>query len=332
MKKTILASLVAVLLGGGAFFAHAQFDATGASNLELLPFPANPEPFSQVRIELHNFATDLNKASITWTQDGKVVARGTGVTDYVFKTGKRGAVTTINVTVVTISDGTLRGTLSINPSDVDLVWEADTTVPLLYKGKALPSSESTVKVVAFPHLVRSGKEIPADKLTYTWKIDGKVQQKLSGFGKNILIYQKNLLRGDNAVSVEVSSLDNTTGSEKEIVVPEREPEIHFYENNALEGIIYDVALDGGFTLVDPEASLRAEPYYFSTADMNTANSSIEWSVNGEKVPASKVSPLDLVLRAPKDTEGESRISLTLTNNKKIIQSKEASTVVTFKKQ
>ncbi|MEA2113733.1 MAG: hypothetical protein U9P63_03720 [Patescibacteria group bacterium] len=64
-------------------------------------------------------------------------------------------------------------------AEVTLTWSTDTYTPHGYKGKALPARGSIAEVVA----VISTWEFDAQKLTYDWFLNDKLQKSKSGEGK-----------------------------------------------------------------------------------------------------------------------------------------------------
>ncbi|MES2953264.1 MAG: hypothetical protein V4674_01765 [Patescibacteria group bacterium] len=308
---------------------RAQIGGFGGSELTALVFPQYPGPEVPARIVLQNFSVDLDSSTITWTINGRQVLSGMGEKELFFSTGKRGVVTRIGITVRS-GNSAVTKTLSINPGSVSLLWEAQTFVPLGYKGKALPSPEATMKIVAMPHLFSGGKEVPSEKLVYTWKVDNKIKNQASGFGKNVLFYKKDLIQGGSVVSVLVSTTDGTITTEKTVELPEVEPEIHFYEESPLSGTILESTLDAGAALLEGEATVRAAPYFVSLEDISLATLKSAWSINGEIVP-SGTDPFVLTLRSGEGGSGASQIGFAAENIRKILQSARNSFFITFEK-
>ena len=139
------------------------------SDISIKVSPENPRPFSATTISLTSFSTDLNKANIEWRSGGKLVLSGTGKTKYIFTTGGPNTVTSFDINIIPEGASAINKMLTINPSDIDLLWEAmDSYTPPFYKGKALPSTESQIKIVAYPNT--SGLSNTNQKnISYTWK-------------------------------------------------------------------------------------------------------------------------------------------------------------------
>ena len=56
-------------------------------NLQTRINPQNPGPGENVQMSIESFLTDLDKATITWTLNGKVAEKGMGKSLFTFKNG-----------------------------------------------------------------------------------------------------------------------------------------------------------------------------------------------------------------------------------------------------
>ena len=197
--KYIFLFCTALLVAG---VAHAQTGAVPAP-IQYVVSPETPGPNTQVTIEAEGVGTFIGNSTITWSQNGKVVSQGVGQRSFTFTTGAIGTETQIKVTINSSTQGTLTQSWTFIPSAVNLVWEADTTVPPLYKGKALYSGGADVKVVAFQSLAVNGSNLPASKLSFQWTLDGDPLPDQSGLGQNTLTFTGSQLQKEEDVSVNV---------------------------------------------------------------------------------------------------------------------------------
>jgi len=69
--------------------------------LEVTTLPKNPGPLEMVQVSLQSYLTDLNKATITWTLNGKIVKSGTGEWSLSFQNGPSGKTTRLIISIVT---------------------------------------------------------------------------------------------------------------------------------------------------------------------------------------------------------------------------------------
>ena len=138
-----------------SLFAHAQTPSFG----EVVLFdvsPENPRPNQIVTIDIESFSIDLDRAdSITWLINNEVVSRGAGIKQMQFETGKLGSHSVIDVVVRGTSMGAITESITIAPTEVDLIWEADSYTPPFYSGKALPASDADITIVAISQFVTS---------------------------------------------------------------------------------------------------------------------------------------------------------------------------------
>lgn len=293
--------------------------------------PQYPGPREDVVLSLSSASTDLMRANISWYLDGKLKANGIGKTTFVLRTGGVGTENSVRASIKTAEGIFTDKELVINPAGLDVVWEADTSVPPFYKGKALPIGQSTIKIAALPYFVSgAGKMINPDNLIYSWK-DNNTDTKLlaaSGYGKMVLRRKMSLLLRDENISVSVSSLGNSIGSQKTIIVAPFTSSVLLYEDNPIEGVLYERAVGGQFDLTKDEFSLKAEPYFFPSDDRANGKLSYVWSLNNKEVEnnnkdslvlkqggGSGTALVRLVLKDIVSLFGESSASLSLTFKK-----------------
>ncbi len=224
--------------------------------------PPAPAPNSPVTIQAAGVGDFIGNSPITWTLDGTVAQTGTGDNIFNFSTGPLGKVITVGVTIESSSYGTIAQTWVFNPSLVNLVWEADTTIPPFYLGKALYSAGSQLTVFAFPEVIQNGMQVPASRLSFQWSRDGNAQVDASGLGRSSFTFMGNQLLQSETVDVDVLS-GNTTVAHGEVAVSAVQPKLIFYLRDPLRGILYNAALPGTYTLAGQEVTVHAEPYFFS---------------------------------------------------------------------
>ena len=115
--------------------------------------------------------------------------------------------------------------------------------------------------------------------------------------------------------------------DKGFVLPSDEkPQIIFYKNSPLEGVLFNDALADETTLEDGEIGVRAEPFFFSLGDLD--GKSYKWLMNGNKIGAEKL-PNVLNLRPDKGVNGFSMIDLRIQNFIKVMQSARKSLKINF---
>ena len=142
--------------------------------------PRLPGPFEDVTVTLQSYVFDINTTHIAWIVDGNEFASGIGVREIDIRTKDVGEPTLIEVRVKWNQVDNLVRRVRIDPAYVDVLWEsANGYAPPFYRGKVLPTSESQLRFVALPSGIMSN-----DQYVYTWKHNGLVDQKQSGYQKH----------------------------------------------------------------------------------------------------------------------------------------------------
>ena len=315
--KIFIASLFILSV---SLFAHAQIPGIG----EVISFqvsPENPRPNQIVTINIDSFSIDLNRAdSITWLVNNEVVSRGAGVKQIQFEVGKLGSRSIIDVVVRGTDIGTVTESITIAPTEVDLIWEADTYTPPFYKGKALPSSDAEITITAIPQFVTSnGNNLKSSDLVFTWKENGKVLGRDSGRGRDTIEITGPRIFNSTLIQVKVSSLGGTLHGKGFAQIFTVQPKIVFYKNDTILGMRYENAIKDTLTLSDKEINITAHPYFFSGSRRVSSDFDYSWSVDGSSVPSSPDDESSIVLRQIGEGEGSAAVSLSIQSIDKILQ-------------
>lgn len=321
----IILAFTAVVFPG---FVSAQIPRPG-NGLSLALDPQFPRANQEVNAKIENYVIDLNRVEVSWYIDGILKKEGFGEKEFIFTTGEVGSSSVITVKAKTAT-GEISKTFTIKPADVDIVWEAKSLTPPFYKGKALNSHETPVKIVAIPNFIIGGKKIKPESLIYTWRIGSRVLGNDSGYGKNVLnITGPKMLREDFVV-LRVESLDKTLVAQKTLRIKTYYPKIIFYENNPLTGIFYKNAITNTFNMNKDELSVVSFPYFFSLNSKNSPKLKYRWTMNGNKISSAN-SGDSVTLRKDGGVKGVSRISLEAQNteNKMGLQFAKDSFIIKF---
>ncbi|MBI5134569.1 MAG: hypothetical protein HZA81_04295 [Candidatus Taylorbacteria bacterium] len=329
IKGTILSLFAALLLVASALSSgvSAQTIPGISEPIVFSVVPEYPRPNQTIYVSAQSYSTDLNKAIFKWSVNGEIYAEGVGLKEISLKLGKTGTATSISIEVSTPDFGVIRNGMLFRPADVTLLWQSDTYVPPFYEGKALHSYNGAFKVTAIPEFFdQSGKRINPKDLIYTWKKNGTVQGSASGFGRDsFTTSQTSYMREGEEITVEVSSpKENLAGSAFTTVVPSL-PEIVFYENSPLYGLMYEKALRNSFDLLSEEITLRAEPFYISGLDPLDGFLSFDWKMNGGSIADFK-DRNEIVLRKS-GTGGRSDINLVVQHRAKLLQGAQGSITI-----
>jgi hypothetical protein len=322
-KSATALIIVSALLGLAAFapqegnLARAQAIGTDAVLVEI--DPQFPGPRETVSVKLTSYSGNLDRAEVTWTLNGKTVKSGTGGKTFSFKTGAAGEPVTFGVTVESTGIGLFEKTVTINPAQVDILWQTiDSYTPPFYRGKSLPSRMSKIRVVAMPEMKTKlgGTVKPAD-IIYRWARDGNPMLNSSGYAKNFADFAFDFVSSDATVKVSASATKEPgLAAENTAYLLTVNPKMVFYENKPLKGIDYENALGGSLELKNQEVEIVAEPYYFTSPD-GLSSLSYNWLMNG--APVQTANPKTLVLRVGDQDSGSSRVSLDLRHALRFLQ-------------
>jgi hypothetical protein len=280
--------------------------------------PEVPTPGQTVNISIKSYSSEFDKANITWRVNNQIVSQGTGFRNFSFTAPESGKTSTVRVTVQKQEGGVLERTFTFAPSDVDLIYEAQTYTHPYYKGKALFTSESEVRFIAMPYFMENGVTLNPNNLVYKWSINGSVVESASGYGKRVFEGKSNLVSRPYNVEVEVSARNSNLKAKKIMFVQNNQPELVIYENNPVLGVIFEKAISGNFNLDRPELSLQAIPYYYSTKQKDNENIDYVWKINGERMLSSSRQSY-ITFRNETGEKGRSIISLDAEHFNNILQ-------------
>ncbi len=269
MNKIILKTIIFL----GVMFPTTTF----AGVVDVILSPDIPEPNQIISASLSGALVNFDLSDIYWYLDDEIQKHGVGEKSFSFTSGDVDERTILDV-IILIPDGRRIDLQKvIDPMEVDLLWEANTYTPPFYRGKALPTYKSSIKVVAIPN----SKNID-NKFIYTWSID-KLNNIAGAGGYNRTSFATfgSYAGYEREVSVNMVSFDKSKKLKKNIKIESIEPELILYENNSLVGTLFNKALYNTRNITKNEFSIKAEPYFITTGEMN--NIKYEWAINNVKV-------------------------------------------------
>lgn len=255
-KITLITVVLALFLVSADFvFSNSQIPLQ-ESEINLEVSPHNPEPYEKVQIRLSSYATDLNRATITWQDQTGVVLSGIGKTTYSFNAPGPNITTRLSISISPPTGRSIVKTIHITPSDIDIFWESENGhTPPFYKGKSLPVTNGRVKVVAIPNIEKDRG------FSFVWKNGDKVEIDRSGHNKNSFIFKNSMFDESNIITVTASSVDGDYVGQKSTEIMMFSPEIIFYKKNPSLGVDYNNALSGQIKTPE-ELTIVSEAYHF----------------------------------------------------------------------
>lgn len=321
------------------FFLSVAPPAGGTHAQTALPDPVQytvipeaPGPNQQVSIEVSGVGTFLGNATVIWQKDGKVVPGASGQT-FTFTTGGIGTPTTIHLTINSPTQGAIAHDFVFNPSVINLVWESDTYTPLLYKGKALYTAGSSLRIVAFPTVLIGKTLVPSNKLSFQWSRGGTPDPASSGLGKNIFSFYGDQLKNEEEVSVDVYSGGRKVGQGL-ITILAAKPSVIMYPVDPLRGTLLGTAFVSGSVLPQTETTVKAEPYFFSNISFARGQITYGWSLGGQETTGPDAAKGLLTLRQTGSGSGSADLSVDVQNNEndKLVQAASAGIRLLFGQQ
>ncbi len=329
--KKLLPPALAVLVLLFSIFVYGEISAQTLADFSVKLSPKIPGPNQTVIVKLVSYSFDLNRATITWSLNGETLLSGVGKKEFSFKT--EGVGESSRLLIRTVGEaGRVEEAVVVTPGDVDLLWQvSDGYTPPFYRGKTLASPGSLIKIVAMPNLQKNGEKLSFGSLVYNWSKNYKPLPSESGYGKNYLVFRNDYLDSEENIKLEVTSVDGSAGTEGSLSVNISDPVVLFYENMPLRGVVYENAISGIFNMRNEEVRLSAEPYFFSAGQKQNQNLIYKWNLNGKNVLGSPDDLSSLVLRSG-DGSGTSRVSLSVSNSRKIMQGGGRSLLVNFGKK
>lgn len=312
MQLKFLLLLATFLLSGGVV------NAQSTSNIFINVVPPYPAPNENVTISLNSYLHKLDSMLISWSVNGKTLASGVGKKSFFTTAPDTGRETTVKATI-TLPDGlTIEVGTALRPSVMTLLWQSndDSYVPPFYKGKALPTPDSDVKVVAMPEIRTSAGLVDSKNMTYAWKKDYTNNVDGSGYGKNSFIFTNDYLENSNNISVTASTIDQRYSNRANIDIAMFEPKILFYKRDNTLGTIWEKALENPHRIQEKEI-VEAAPYFISPVYLQSPTLIWKWFINGSLVNLSGSRKNLMPLQTESGVSGTSKLRLEIENRNKI---------------
>lgn len=311
--------LILCLVLVAAYVLPFQVNAVSPSSISIDAAPINPSAGEDTTITLSSYGSNLNTVSISWFVNGKKTTSGIGVKAFTVKAPAVGSSTTVRA-VIALPDGDIEKNITIRPNVMALLWQAtDSYVPPFYRGKALPTIDSEIKVVAMPEIKSGGVMINPKSLLYTWKKNYENEPEGSGYGKNSFTFINDYLEDLDTISVTASTIDGQSSSGSSTSIRASAPQVSFYKNDSRMGTIWDQALADGHRIIGDE-TIVAEPYFISPKELWSPSLVWNWFINGALT--NNTLPYKgnwLPVKVEGGVTGVSTIRLDIQNNNQILQ-------------
>jgi hypothetical protein len=292
--------------------------AVSPSTISVAVAPENPSPGEDTLITLSSYASNLDSVLISWFVNGAKNSSGTGQKSLTVKAPGSGSETRVRA-VINLPDGAIEKNISVKSSVMVLLWQAnDSYVPPFYRGKAMPTIGSDIKVVAMPELRQRGAAVNPQNMTYSWQRNYTNDAEGSGYGKNFFLYTNDYLENSDTIGVTASTLDGQAASRADISIGTVQPHIAFYKNDSSLGTLWEQALFDGYKIRGGETVL-AEPYFIAPKEIHSPSLIWNWFINDTLVDVYGYRRNLLPLRVEDNTTGVSRLRLEIESSDQILE-------------
>jgi hypothetical protein len=164
---------------------------------------------------------------------------------------------------------------------IDMLWEANTYTPYQYKGKALITPLSSVKITAIPHIFYGGRRLSKNELFFDWFLNDNWIKEKSGKGRNSFIVKSPILyTKKTSIKVWVSDASKTFKKIETITISNNHPKILIYQYDSFRKTISRVEV-----LAGEKKEFIAEPYFIPKESFK--NITYRWIMNGGELKNEK---------------------------------------------
>lgn len=330
LLKTALFGSIFLLLPSSALGA-------GFNVINVITDPKLPGANEEVTIRLESYTTNLGASAIRWFVNKTDHSQGLALTEIKVRTGDFGVRTVVDVVIVTDQGERIDKQLVVAPAEVDVLWEALTYTPPFYKGKALPSFKSMVRVTAIPRF----NSLTSDpkKYKYRWTYN-----RVSGLGEAVGKNSVLVPMGYDDVSMPVDVFVTLPGTDwsgsKYLSIPGSPAKVVLYEQAPLLGINFNSAWTSTpIETAESEFVAYAVPFFFSLDDIVNNRIVYRWEVNRVyTAPGLDARYLTIANPIQKDEDGVSvsnakpstmTVSFSAQNPVRILQEGRAQSTLTF---
>lgn len=292
--------------------------------------PEVPHPGEKVTITVSAYGgIDVNSSIINWIVDGKSALNGVGKKSFSFYPTGNGKVTNVEMHVKPQYGPEVVRSFKFNPSEVDILWQADTYTAPFYKGKALYTPQADVQFVAMPNITKkNGTKIQPQNTVYKWELNYTADAENSGYAVNYYNFTGSILAKPTHVRVTAyDPLDNSSTGVGSLDIENIQPILLMYEIHPTFGPLFNTAAVGSFSFNQDDIELGAYPYFYST--VNKKDVSYEWSINSIKLSNVAEHQDFLVLQKLKQEAGRSTVAVSASNGDKVLQQAKTSLDLTY---
>lgn len=299
------------------FTTHAQVNIE-PSDIFFRITPEIPEPGQTVKVTAGSYVFTIDELYIEWDENGAIKLAGFGEKSFQFNAGKIGETKVVTATIRNNQGGDIifKKQIVSKPSGLDILWQAtDSYTPPFYKGKALPTTEGIVKIIALPTFQVGTQIISPKNVIYAWKRNFENIGQASGYGKNVLSIKQSYLVDQEQISVVANEPSGGSTAQGSLLIKPFEPKIVFYKKDPLLGIDFNNGINSGTTLSTNDTTLVAVPYFVTPRNILDPDLDYSWKLNDSLI-STPVIKNQIVLRGT-DEAGVATLELVIESAKKL---------------
>lgn len=303
-----------------------EFDAGAFSILSIVAVPQFPEPGADVTLTAERQGLDLSDNVMTWQVDGKTIDSGVGAVSTHIVAPSIGKQTTVTLEARSQTGDVRTASITIAPSGIDLLIDADSYTPPFFRGRARGGVGSNVLAQAIAHIAKDAGEYQPSEIYFTWFYNGAPVRGLAGLGRSSASFPIQHLFGQNQISVEARAGGKVAA--RAVQVTPTEPLLVLYEDHPLYGKMYNHALSPKENVSESEMTFVAEPYFAPVLFASDPRLAYEWRVNNTRVEASATSSNALTINAT-GSSGAAYITLDVTHSTNYYLAMRGAWAITF---
>ncbi len=280
--------------------------------------PEVPEPGQSVKVTMGSYVFSLDELYVEWQENGVTKLVGFGEKIFKFNAGKIGETKVVSVLVRNTKEGDIiyKKQIVSKPSGLDIIWQAtDSYTPPFYKGKALPSTEGIVKIIALPTFQVGTKIVSPKDVIYNWKRNYNLVAQASGYGKNVISIKQSYLTDEERISVVANEPSEGGTANGSLLIKPFDPKIIFYKKDPLLGIDFSTGINTETSLSTNDTTLVAIPYFISPLNILDSDLQYTWKLNDSEINTPTIKN-QLVLRGTQDP-GVATLELVIESAKKL---------------
>ncbi len=316
-KKVLVSLIVLIFCFSISTISHAQ-TTIEPDDLFFTINPEDPEPGQLVRVALNSYVFSVDELYIEWLENSKIKLAGLGQKNFQFSAGNVGETKLITLTVREKPGGDVifRKNIVSKPAGLDILWQAvDSYTPPFYKGKALPTNEGIVKIIALPDFQVGTKTVTPKNVIYNWKRNFQPVTQASGYGRSSISIKQSFLLDKETIGVTANEPTEGATAKGTLIVKPYNPKIIFYKKDPLLGVDFNNGIDTSTQLSKNDTTVLAIPYFVSPRNVLDPDLEYIWKLNNKEITTPRVKN-QLVLRGSSEP-GIASLELTVESAKKL---------------